>query len=272
MEAVAYKEGSFIDYWDHGRWVTSGLSVVLTVNIAYHVLLRLRSSLLQPLVDCPGLEEELNAQPRASAGGKRTANPLVSPIKKVPRLDHDSLEVQVTRKGKEKEITVISRSPSPTLASTSSTHKTISPSVNPVRLRPFPLNIRFASSSSASVSSTSHKAWPRDYHVCEVITGLDAIKKKMDNERLSQYAAFGKVFPGVKYNKGQMSTTRTILSRAGSILQQHFEDHGMTSHGTWRAFRAFLPQNIVDKVFSDTKAIRDLEDAMSDDDDDEVIS
>ena len=119
-------------------------------------------------------------------------------------------------------------------------------------------------SSSPSTISSPQTVWPRDYYVCEVVHGLDAIKTKMDSD-MAQYAAFAEVFPRVKYNKGQMASTRLILNRAGANIQQRFINYGKVSKGSWRSFKAKLPKTILDKFFSDDQAIRDLENDESTD-------
>ncbi|KIM77021.1 hypothetical protein PILCRDRAFT_12382 [Piloderma croceum F 1598] len=84
------------------------------------------------------------------------------------------------------------------------------------------------------------------------------MNKKIDSEHISQEAAFRIIFPGVKYHKGQLSSTRIILAHAGDRLQRRFWKYGTTSDGTWRKLKALLPKTILDKGFADHQAIRDL--------------
>src|ERR1700735_1092727 len=66
------------------QWQAAGSIIV---EKGYPVVIRLRPTLLEELTDCPGLAEYLDKQPKARAKGKRSAEPLVSPIKtKTPRL------------------------------------------------------------------------------------------------------------------------------------------------------------------------------------------
>ena len=248
----SYTDSAFIEYWD-SRWVTSQLDVVITVNKAYPILIRLRPS-IQALTDCPGLEEHLKRQPRAFTKTKHASDAIVSPLKKAPRLSDQSTASESCEKGKEREV-VKSRSPSPSQT----------PSVRSMLRKPapFPLDLDSVGPSKTitPLSSSSRKTWPRDFYVCEVVEGLKRLAEKMDLGKLSQYSAFLVVFPAVKYNKTQMANTRLILDRAGSILQNQFVEYGKALKGTWKAFREWLPKTILDKSFTDHQAIQDLEDA-----------
>jgi hypothetical protein len=250
----SHTEGAFIDYWD-GRWVTSKLDIAITVNKAYPILIRLRPS-LHALTDCPGLDEQLKRQPRVSTKSKRTSDTLVSPLKKAPRLGDQSVASESREKGKGKEVAK-SSSPSPTY----------SPFVHGTFRKPAPFPLDLDPVAVTSVSSSSHKAWPRDFYVCEVVKGLKHLGEKMDSEKLSQRSTFLVIFPAVKYNKTQMANTRLILDRAGSILRNRFVEYGKAPKGTWKAFRAQLPKTILDKSFAGHQAIRELEDASSTSDD-----
>ena len=59
-------KATYVDYYRDSQWRTSQLNIVLVVNRAHAVLLRLRPSLLEALVDCPGLDKEIKLQPRLS--------------------------------------------------------------------------------------------------------------------------------------------------------------------------------------------------------------
>ena len=72
-------KGAFIEYWD-GCWVTSRLDVVITVNKAYLILIRLRPS-IQALMDCPGLKEQLKRQPQAPIYLHFLVRPLLEPLR-----------------------------------------------------------------------------------------------------------------------------------------------------------------------------------------------
>jgi len=260
-EALAFcshAKGAFINYWD-GRWVSSQLDVVITVNKAYPILIRLRPS-LQALTDCPGLDTQLKCQPRASTKRNHTSDTLVSPLKKAARLSDQSAASESRDKGKGKEV-VESRSPL----------LTHTPFVRNVLRQPapFPLDLDSVSPSKAvtSVSSPSLKAWPRDFYVCDVVKGLKNLAEKMDSKKLSQHSAFSTIFPGVKYNKTQMANTQLILDHVGAILQDQFVEYGKVPKATWKVFRAQLPRTILDKSFVDHQAIQDLEDIISTSDD-----
>jgi len=283
------EKNTCVDYYSNGQWQTSQPDIVLTVNKAHTVLIRLRRSLLEPLTDCPGLDDEIKLQPRTSSRNKRSADNLVSPIKKVPRIDQDSAPLQSKGKGKERMTDIVdidSSSPSPPpRVSQNSKGKgkakvtdiividPASPSPPPPprvpteiqpnskTTKPFPLEHLLPESSRSHTSrlSGSRKAFPRDYYVVEIIEGLHTMNTKIDSERISQEAAFHVIFPGAKYHKGQLSSTRTILARAGDRLQRRFRKYGATSEGMWRKLKALLPKMILNKGFADDQAIRDLE-------------
>jgi hypothetical protein len=250
-------KATYIDYYWDGQWQTSQLDVVLVINRAHAVLLRLRPSLLEALVECPGLDKEIKLQPRLSTRNKRAADDLVSPIKKVARVDVESAPSQSGGKGKEKatEIIIIN-SPSPPAQLSMSTF--VPQTRPPKSVAPFPLDLPEPNFSKA------RKSFPRDYYVSEVIEGLRVMSQKMDADRISQRVAFSVVFPGVKYHKGQLSQTRTILTRAGDKLRRRFRKYGTTSDGTWANLKALLPKTILDKGFTDDGSIRALE--VSEDD------
>jgi hypothetical protein len=85
------------------------------------------------------------------------------------------------------------------------------------------------------------------------------MSQKMDADRISQKVAFGVVFPGVKYHKGQLLHTCTILTRAGDKLQHQFHKYSATLDGTWANLKALLPKMILNKGFTDDEAIHALE-------------
>ena len=152
-----------MDYYLNGQWQTRQPDIVLTVNKAHTVLIRLRRSLLEPLTDCLGLDDEIKLQPRTSSRNKCGANDLVSPIKKVPRVDQDSAPLQSKGKGKERAVDIIdidSPSPSPPPQVPTSTSTKIQP--NSKSTKPFPLEHLLAESSHPGTSrlSGSRKAFP----------------------------------------------------------------------------------------------------------------
>jgi hypothetical protein len=49
-------KATYVNYYWDGQWRTSQLNIVLVVNRAHAVLLCLHPSLLEVLVDCPGLD------------------------------------------------------------------------------------------------------------------------------------------------------------------------------------------------------------------------
>jgi hypothetical protein len=57
------------------------------VEKGLRVLLRLCPSLRDSLMDCPGIERELEMQPKWPTGTKRAAEMVVSPVKKVIHTD-----------------------------------------------------------------------------------------------------------------------------------------------------------------------------------------
>ena len=71
-----------LEFWK-GEWVIIDLNSILTVEKGQRVLLKICPSLRTTLEDCPGIEEELNLQPkRCSIGVKRPGESFVSPIRK----------------------------------------------------------------------------------------------------------------------------------------------------------------------------------------------
>lgn len=169
----SHTEGAFIDYWD-GQWVTSKLDIMIMVNKAYPILIRLRPS-LHALTDCPGLDEQLKHQPQVSTKSKCTSDTLVSPLKKAPHLGDKSVASKSREKGKGKEV---AKSSSPSL--------TYSPFVHITFRKPAPFPLDLDPVAVTLVSSSSHKAWPQDFYICEVVKGLVRLAKKMDSERWSQ--------------------------------------------------------------------------------------
>lgn len=257
LEQCSYRKGSFIQYYSAAEWVTSQLDVVLTVNIAYPILIRLLPSLVEPLVDCPGLEDELKMQPRAK-NKRPAADDLISPPKKMSRHNHqDSDSISSQSRDKDTTLRRCSTADVPPLSTCTSKSLLAVPSqrssIPSKSLAPFPLDLETTVKPEA-------KAWPRDFYVSEVVDGLQSVAVKM-NGHITQALAFTQVFPGVKYNKGQISKVRMVLERVGSKLEQHFVDFGKTPKGKWTNFRDSLPSTILDKGFSrtDSTVIADLE-------------
>ena len=107
----------------------------------------------------------------------------------------------------------------------------------PKYVAPFPLNLPEPNFSKA------HKYFLRDYYVSEVIEGLCCMRHKMDANRISQQVAFSVIFPGVKYHKGQLLQTHTILTHPGDKLQYKFHKYGTISDGTANGF--IFTRNII---------------------------
>ena len=87
IEDLELQPTTKLDFW-RGEWITVSLDTVLTVEKGQRVLLKIRPSLRKTLGDCPGIEEELEMQPKyRSVGIKRPAEELVSPARKSQRCD-----------------------------------------------------------------------------------------------------------------------------------------------------------------------------------------
>jgi hypothetical protein len=87
IEDLELQPTTKLDFW-RGEWITVSLDTVLTVEKGQQVLLKIRPSLRKTLDDCPGIEEELEMQPKyRSVGVKRPAEELVSPARKSQRCD-----------------------------------------------------------------------------------------------------------------------------------------------------------------------------------------
>ena len=77
----------FLEEWV-GFWRIFTADTPIRVNTEHPVLLRIMTTPTTPLIDCPGLDEEYNRQPRFWTSTKRSAGTvLTSPPKKLPRLD-----------------------------------------------------------------------------------------------------------------------------------------------------------------------------------------
>ncbi|KAF7975170.1 hypothetical protein HWV62_10359 [Athelia sp. TMB] len=283
FKQCGYIDNSFVEYWNGHRWISTLPDISITVNVSHPTLIRLPRSLVEPLTDCPGLEDELKLQPRALSKGKRAAQePLVSPVK-VARMDSSTTASQAIRKSREtidlsdspakskhtaQEIIELSDSDdSPTISTRKlaytpqATASNALPAGTALALCPFPLDPPRFESTGRSNSSQGHtvRTWPASYYVCEIVEGLSAIALQMDNG-IAQSAAFSSIFPGPKYGTTQMSNTRAILRNCGSTVLDHFVHYGRRPKGRWPSFKAALPSTIgAIKGFSDHQAIQDLE-------------
>lgn len=73
------------EFWK-GEWVIIDLNSILSIEKGQRVLLKICPSLRMTLEDCPGIEEELDLQPKHRSNGvKRLGESLVSPIRKAAR-------------------------------------------------------------------------------------------------------------------------------------------------------------------------------------------
>lgn len=270
----SYRDGSFIQYYASGRWNTSQLDIVIAVNTTHPILIRLLPSVVAPLTDCPGLEDELRSQPRGS-NKRQAAIDLVSPPKKISHRAEDG-DIASARSSQDRrkaaDLTNFPNtlessevSPISTTQSTSQKNKSTS------RLAPFPLDL--STKEEPAGPSMKSIAWPRDFTVSEIVAGLASISAKMDaSQKTTQRDAFLEVFPGAKYHKSQIANVRTILSRVGEKVKMHHSRYGKGPKGTWTAFKKCLPNTILDRNFADKNVIEKLEDelsspCLSDDDD-----
>ncbi|KAF7966268.1 hypothetical protein HWV62_39397 [Athelia sp. TMB] len=246
---LGYRENSYIEYREDSTWMSARPDISITVNSAHTNLLRLAPSLIESLEDCPGLEEALKLQPRKLPKGKRAArDEVVSPVK-------------VYRQHLQASAPQALRSTSPTLAPISVAHSR-SPVAGPSRVRlapaPFPLDVN---------TKQKRKVWPAQFYVCDVVDGLQEMKK-LREKKVGQRCAFEKVFPGPVYNSGQFAATQRVLRHAGTTLVNRFVKRGRCSGAYWSVFRKKLPKDIDSTEFSNRKAIEDLADVSSSSSDD----
>ena len=141
---------AILDFWQ-GEWTTITLNTPIIVEQAQQVLLRLCRNLMTAMKDCPGLEKELALQPTCRpTTNKRTAPPLVSPLKKASRFEQDSdaltLRFQLDAQDN----------------LNAGSNKTVPNSLPMIpKSKPAP-------KSEPTATISCERKWPKDFFVCEV--------------------------------------------------------------------------------------------------------
>jgi hypothetical protein len=243
---------SRLDFWQ-GEWVTVDLESVLPVEKGQRVILKIRPSLRQELKnsECPGLNKELDLQPRKFRVSKRCAeDELVSPIKKAPRTTQTtSLSVHTTGTPVE-----------PSLKSTyiPSDATALKDDKNPVPSHTTTTVPRVSSHSSAAPPPSLQpprdpdvkaRCWPYEFYVCEVRDGLLRMSKLLGNafsrrrhknNRFNKREAFVKSFPGVKYVKTTVWKYSKIWEESDEATRELFTRLGKTENAYFEHFLAAL--------------------------------
>jgi hypothetical protein len=238
--------------------VTVDLESVLPVEKGQRVILKIRPSLRQELKnsECPGLNKELDLQPRKFRVSKRCAeDELVSPIKKAPRTTqtaaHTSFSVHTT--GTPVEPSLKSTNiPSDTTALKEQFHDK-----NPVPSHTTTTVPRVSSHSSAAPPRSLQprdpevkaRHWPYEFYVCEVRDGLLEMSKllgnafsrrRRKNNRFNKREAFVKSFPGVKYVKTTVWKYSKVWAESDEATRELFTDLGKAENAYFDHFLAAL--------------------------------
>lgn len=252
-----------LEFWK-GEWVIIDLNSILTIEKGQRVLLKICPSLQTTLEDCPGIDEELDLQPkRRSIGVKRPGESFVSPIHKAAQTTATQL-VHVSKPN------LGLRCDSPTLSSPLSDE--LSPETHHVRqiptppqpmcklpdtkqlaklkIQPQPRTDKSTALISCSLKKTNDqnlKQWPFDFNVYQIHNGLIQIRdtlKKCEIKSTSQChlskrsgkgkarpkytitveEAFHAAFPGPKFRKATFYEHRELWAQYDREIVDTFID------------------------------------------------
>ena len=188
------------------------------------LLLRLRPSLRESLKDCPGIEAELEMQPKRPSGNKRAGEALVSPFQKKTNVlvISDSDSDDITYPGPR---SLGSELPKHNLSAGSSKSSIPAPRVP----APFPMDLPLA--------GPTHSKWPRDFSTREIIDGFTCIRTMMDDDpKMTEKTAHPLVFHGSRYVKATVWKVKSILRNAPASLRTTFTELGDVKEALWGAF------------------------------------
>jgi len=236
VKAFELGASSLIDMWD-GEWRTVNIDTVLVLK-RQRLLLRHQPSIRELLTDCPGIEEELQMQPKRPSGNKRAGETLVSPYKKKTHVT--STQVSTTNSEGVVEILNLPQSPPASISTASSSRPSSSSTLqHPV---PFPLDIPSnLTSTKNQLPTLSHNKWPGDFSVREISEGFDQIKTMVkDDPKMTEKVAHPVVFHGRSYTKATVCAVKKILRDAPETLKDEFTDLGDVPHAAWPYFTKAL--------------------------------
>jgi hypothetical protein len=239
VEEFQLDDKSLVDVW-RGEWKTISINIPITVEKGQLTLLRLRPSMREPLMDCPGIEKELELQSKRPLGTKRAAELVVSPVKKAQRV---GLTSTAAGKAHEKSVTPL-RSPSPIPQNSSPIHPIESRKIIPLPShRPSKTTSashKSKSTSSASTTKATVRTWPIDFYICEIVHGLLTIRTKIDSDPSQTWKdLFPKVF-GAKLVKSTFHKYRPMFDQAPDWLKSHLDNKGKVEEAKWPAFQKAL--------------------------------
>lgn len=221
---------SLFDLWEDNQWKIIRTSTVIMVEKDRKVLLRLRVSLREGLCldDCPGIEEELAQQPRAMGTKRASQVDLVSPLKKVAKMNDNSnaRHTQYISAAGPSTVTLNSPttqpvSPTPVIDLTVEHSATIhpSPAVSP------------PSQPILSILEMPLSVWEAGW--TKIARMIDEDSKVVERE------AFSLVF-GFKYSKASVAKYKGMWKRAPEDLRTAFIKLGNVKEGSWRVFTTAL--------------------------------
>jgi len=218
VETFELDDSSLLDHWQ-GEWKTIRISTPITVEKGQRALLRLRPSLREYLTDCPGIEKELQLQPKRPSGTKRAAETLVSPIKKVIHTKNTSSAVESAHKATFLQSLSTSTPVNP--------HHAVLPSQKP-------------STASSKHAKEEDRKWPFDFYICEISYGLHTIRSLMDKYPKKTWKDLVPEVFRTKYVKTTFIKYRDIFDKAPEWLRLHFEDMDQSPKAIWPKFEDAL--------------------------------
>ncbi|KAF8065381.1 hypothetical protein FPV67DRAFT_182093 [Lyophyllum atratum] len=210
-------EASLIDVWQ-GEWTLHPVDSSINVTTQQRLLLRLRLTIEDELSDCLELDDELESQPkRKLLVTKRRGETLVSPVKKVARLDTTSFPTPT----KPSSLMQPLKTSNPSL---SSLPPTVSPS-HPASELPSPKKM-------------VPKLWPHDFYACNIVRGLKNMKKlRPPHGKLTIKEAFKKGFPDARYTKTTFNKYQHHWDRCDDDeLKELILSYGRSEKGLYRRF------------------------------------
>jgi hypothetical protein len=226
VNAFSLSSASLLDTWD-GEWKTITIDSVLILK-RQRLMLRLRPSLRESLKDCPGIEAELEMQPKCPSGNKRAGEALVSPFQKKANTlaISDSDSDDITYLGPQSVHTI--SKPDLSAGAPFSSVSAIHPGAQSGSKFPKP-NLS-AGSAKSSISHNSahrlpaafpmdlplagptHSKWPGDFSTREIIDGFTRIRMMMDDDpKMAEKTAHPLVFHGNCYIKATVCKVKSIL-------------------------------------------------------------